>query len=121
MRTIPWGDSVCAPTCASKVGVSSMTLASSGALIDALRDQGLLSVEVLAELPHLVQGRLGEARALARILVQRGWLSVYQINQILEGKAHELIIGPYHVLDRLGKGGLSQVFKVRHVTEGWIG
>ena len=65
-------------------------------------------------LPQLVQGRCTEARMLAQILIQKGWLTVYQVNQLLAGKAHELVIGPYHVLDKLGQGGLSAVFKARH-------
>src|SRR5438105_8475294 len=54
------------------------------------------------------------------MLGQRGWLTIYQINQILEGRAKDLVMGPYLIQDRLGQGGLSQVFKARHAQYGWI-
>ncbi len=91
-----------------------MTIVSTGGLIDVLRQHGLLPADQLAQLPNLSLGRCGDARALGRILVQRGWLTIYQINRILGGGAADLVIGPYRVLDRLGQGGLSAVFKARH-------
>lgn len=92
-----------------------MTFATAENLIATLRSLGLLPPDRLAELPHLQQARAGDALGLARTLVQRGQLTVYQINEILAGRGRELVFGPYHVLDRLGQGGLSQVFKARHV------
>ena len=96
-----------------------MSVVSSGALIDLLRLHRLLPPPQLAELPHLVHGRCGEARAFAKFLVQKGWLTVYQINEILAGRAHDLIIGPYQLLERLGRGGLSSVYKARHADYQW--
>src|SRR4051812_4124918 len=92
-----------------------MSIVSSGALIDTLRQYRLLTHEKLAELPALATGRCGDARNLAKLLGQRGWLTIYQINQILLGLAKDLVLGPYLILDRLGQGGLSQVFKARHL------
>jgi serine/threonine-protein kinase len=97
-----------------------MAIASSGALIDALRQYELLTSEQLAQLPHLVPGRCDDARKLAKMLGQRGWLTIYQINQLLLGRAKHLVYGPYHVLDVLGQGGLSQVFKARHREHHWL-
>jgi eukaryotic-like serine/threonine-protein kinase len=91
-----------------------MVISSSGALMDSLRQHRLLSAEQLAQLPHLTQGRCGDARSFAKSLIQKGWLSVYQVNQLLAGNAQELAIGPYYVLDKLGQGGLSQVVKAKH-------
>jgi eukaryotic-like serine/threonine-protein kinase len=91
-----------------------MPIVSTGVLIDTLHQHGLLSAERIAHLRHVAQGRHSDARPLARLLVQRDWLTIYQINQILAGNAAELVFGPYHVLDRLGKGGLSAVYKARH-------
>jgi serine/threonine protein kinase len=94
-----------------------MAIVSSGALVDALRQYQLVSSDKLAQLPHLANGRCTDARALAKVLGQRGWLTIYQINQVLEGRAAHLVMGPYLILDRLGQGGLSKVFKARHVQQ----
>ena len=102
-----------------KRGQNPMSIVSSGNLIDALRDTALLSREQVHEVVRLANGRCGEARPLAKLLVQRGWLTIYQINQILSGRANQLVIGPYHVLDRLGQGGLSSVFHARHAVHEW--
>lgn len=96
-----------------------MRIVSSGNLVDVLRESALLSREQLRELVHLASGRCSEARPLAKTLVQRGWLSIFQINQILAGRGNELVIGPYHVLDRLGQGGLSSVYRARHSVHHW--
>lgn len=95
-----------------------MTITSSGVLMDTLRQQDLLTPEQLAELPRLSNGPCGDARAFGKTLVQRGWLSVYQVNQLLAGNTTELVVGPYFVLDKLGQGGLSQVYKARHRQSG---
>lgn len=91
-----------------------MAISTSGMFVDALRQYRLLTADQLARLPQLAQGRSGHARSLAKALVQRSWLTVYQINQLLAGRADELVIGPYHVQDRLGQGGLSAVYLARH-------
>ncbi len=91
-----------------------MAISSSGVLMDTLRQQSLLSPEQLAQLPHLSIGRCSDARSVAKMLIQRGWLSVYQVNQLLIGNTQDLNIGPYAVIDKLGQGGLSQVYKGRH-------
>jgi serine/threonine protein kinase len=97
-----------------------MAIVSTGALIDALRRLNLLAPDLIAHLTNEQPGRCGEARLLARSLAQRGWLTIYQINELLAGRGDELVLGPYHILDRLGKGGLSQVYKARHADAGSI-
>ena len=39
-----------------------------------------------------MQGRFTEPKALAKELLQRGWLTPFQINQLFMGKGHELIL-----------------------------
>src|SRR5262249_44430125 len=55
--------------------------------------------------------KFGDARALARELLERQWLTPYQANQLLLGRGAELLLNPYRILDRLGEGGLGQVLK----------
>jgi serine/threonine-protein kinase len=91
-----------------------MAITSSGILIDTLRKHELLPLDRLVELSQLGFGRCTDSRLVARLLIQKGWLSVFQVNELLDGKGHELAIGPYQVLDRLGQGGLATVYKAKH-------
>src|SRR6185436_7556360 len=52
--------------------------------------------------------------ALARVLVQQGKLTKYQAAAVYQGKGKSLVYGDYVVLDRIGAGGMGQVFKARH-------
>jgi serine/threonine-protein kinase len=92
-----------------------MAIHSIGSLIDALRSFRLVSADQHEQLLRRVHGKSGDPRPLAKQLVQRGWLTVYQMNQLLTGNGKTLAVGSYRVLDRLGQGGLSHVFKARHV------
>jgi hypothetical protein len=88
-------------------------IVSVGGLVEALRRSPLLNPAQLGELAAL-QARASEARSLATELLRRNWLTAYQVNQILQGNAPELVLGPYLLLERLGEGGAGQVFKARH-------
>src|SRR5262249_46081953 len=80
-------------------------------LLDVLRQFQLLSVEQwqeVAAIPAI------DPQAPARELVERGWLTPHQVNQLFLGRAAELVLASYVVLERLGQGGTGQVFKARH-------
>jgi serine/threonine protein kinase len=96
-----------------------MTIVSSGALYDVLRQYNLLSKPQLHEVQGLAQGRCADVRMLAKMLIQKGWFTVFQINQLFAGHGKDLSVGPYQILDRLGKGGQSEVYKARHPEYGW--
>jgi serine/threonine-protein kinase len=53
-------------------------------------------------------------------MVQHGWLTVYQMNQLLAGHGLELVVGPYQVQDWLGQGGQSTVYLARHARTGVV-
>ncbi len=89
-------------------------------LMEVLRRLPLLTPEQLGSVHRMTQNRRADPRLIAKCLVQRDWLTVYQMNQLLAGHGSELILGPYVILDRLGQGGQSLVFKAKHRNEGWI-
>jgi sugar lactone lactonase YvrE/tRNA A-37 threonylcarbamoyl transferase component Bud32 len=83
-------------------------------LFERLRESGLLEPAQLEELGRLPEARDPDPRALGRLLVQRGLLTRFQINQVVVGRGKELVLGPYLLLDRLGEGGMGQVYKAQH-------
>jgi serine/threonine-protein kinase len=88
-------------------------IVSVAAFLDTLRRGPLLGMNsevVLAEMA----GRFTDARALGKEFLQRNLLTPYQVNQMLQGRGYDLLVGPYVLLERLGEGGAGQVFKARH-------
>jgi serine/threonine-protein kinase len=83
-------------------------------LVDALGQSRLLSSGQLQELTPAYQARFSHPKGLAKDLIDRGWLTPYQVNQLFQGHGSELTLGPYVLLERLGDGAMGPVFKARH-------
>lgn len=91
-----------------------MPLTAAASLLDALRVHQLLRPAQIDELTREGSDRFAEARALAQHLLERGWVTPFQINQILQERGAELILGPYLLIERLGEGFGGTLFKARH-------
>lgn len=54
----------------------------------------------------------------ARLLVNKGLLTTYQANKILNGRTKGFFLGPYRISRRLGEGGMGKVYLAVHRTDG---
>ncbi len=77
----------------------------------------LLPAEVVDSFLSERENRLAEYSSgmqLGQALVQAGLLTSYQLERVLAGSTHGLVLGNYRVLDRLGSGGMGVVFLAEH-------
>lgn len=94
-----------------------MSVESIGQFVDLLLTNRILLPEQMSVVTKELLSRIRDARALARELMQRGWLTVYQVNQLYQGNANDLVLGHYRIQDALGEGGVAQVFRALNTRD----
>jgi serine/threonine protein kinase len=70
--------------------------------------------EALPEPKQEEVARCSDAEALLPVLVRHGLLTQYQADRVAGNKLFGLVLGNYRVLDRLGTGGMGEVFTAEH-------
>jgi eukaryotic-like serine/threonine-protein kinase len=103
-----------------KTPPTSATPTVEGFLRTVLRS-GLLDRDTLqALLRSLAMDRRNEAEAVAEHLVKAGRLTRFQARKLLAGTALGLVLGPFHVLTPIAKGGMGMVYLARDTRSGLV-
>ncbi len=89
-------------------------------LVQQLRLYRLLEPDQLEEVERTLAAQNPDPKSLARELIKRCWLSPYQANQLFLGRGKNLIFGSYILVERLGGGGMGEVFKARNWKLGYL-
>jgi serine/threonine-protein kinase len=84
--------------------------------LEALRKSNVLSESQYRKAIEELGGRGRTPRRAAERLVNAGYLSRFQSERILTGRTDGFFIGPYLVLDYIGKSETGRVYKARHTT-----
>ncbi len=53
-------------------------------------------------------------QAFAKLLVDQGKINPFQAKEVLSGSGIPFVLGDYVMLDKIGAGGMGQVFKAQH-------
>src|SRR5436190_6101770 len=82
-------------------------------VVKQLSDSGIVSSGKLENfIPPKASPK--DAEELLRELHRQKLLTKFQAQQVAAGKAKALILGEYTILDKIGAGGMGQVFKALH-------
>jgi serine/threonine-protein kinase len=90
-----------------------MAIHTVASILELLRDSRLLRAEELCALEGLTT-RVREPEELLEGVCGQGWLTRYQIQELVAGRGESLLLGDYLVLAPIGEGGSAHVFKARH-------
>lgn len=82
--------------------------------VDSVRLCGLLRPEQVEQIVAWGIAQNPDPQAIAKEIVQRGWLTAFQVKMFWKGRGQELFLNQYVLLDRLGEGGMGEVFHARH-------
>jgi serine/threonine protein kinase len=82
-------------------------------LLTSIRSLRLLEPAQLDKVAA-VQAKIPEPQALLKKLVSQGWLTAFQAKMLYAGRGNELLLGSYVMIDKLGEGGMGEVYKAKN-------
>ena len=80
-------------------------------LTEALRQIQILTPQQFEQYERDTKAQFQDVKRLSSLLVERGFLTRYQVDALLKGDGLKLVLGNYVIVDKLGEGGMGVVYK----------
>lgn len=90
-----------------------LTVIDSAEFSKAIVAAGLMSADEVQEF-WIAAERLPDGASFGSYLYQCGRLTAFQVESLLTGSETPLVLGDYVILNRIGTGGMGQVFRAQH-------
>lgn len=97
-----------------------MSIDSVQTLLTILHRAQVLTPQEVQEVAQELGPHFANPCDLARYLKDINWLTEYQVRLLFNDRWQDLTIGPYLIIDRIGEGGVSEVFKAWDTGKGQI-
>jgi response regulator RpfG family c-di-GMP phosphodiesterase/tRNA A-37 threonylcarbamoyl transferase component Bud32 len=110
--------SLVAPAGRERIAPKDSALSTSLGLIDRLLNASILLAEDWQALPRKLQDEVSgyqDSETVLLALTYHNLLTEYQADRIRAGTTYGLVLGNFRILDRLGAGATSVVFKAEHI------
>ncbi|MCE9530789.1 MAG: serine/threonine protein kinase [Planctomycetes bacterium] len=82
--------------------------------VEGIQSSGLLDASQVGVITSWASAPNADPQVVAKEIVGRGWLTAFQVKMFWKGRGNELILNQYVLMDRLGEGGMGEVYRAKH-------